>query len=215
MEIASIAPLLKIVLPRSIWRSIRAVGTGLITPVRFSIQTGHWKSSIHQAAMAASGSAIPWYTYPTIDFLAQRNFIGKNVLEFGGGQSTRWWAARAKSVITVEEDRDWYEKLRLEIGSNVTLHHVPFDVIITDGHLRRELVALAFDNLAPNGAIILDNSEGYEFYEEIKERECRRIDFFGFAPGVSRRHCTSLVYSGDCFLLNPSIPIPAIELSKA
>jgi hypothetical protein len=86
-----------------------------------------------------------------------------------------------------------------------------FDVIVVDGHLRQEVTALAFDYLEPDGAMILDNSEGYGFYEAIKDRNCRRVDFFGFAPGVSLRHCTSIVFLKDCFLLNPKIPIPVIE----
>jgi hypothetical protein len=85
-----------------------------------------------------------------------------------------------------------------------------FDVIIIDGNLRAALVGLSFELLAPNGAIILDNSEGYGFYDEIRKRTCRKIDFFGFAPGVVRRHCTSIVYLNDCFLLFPDVPIGAI-----
>jgi predicted O-methyltransferase YrrM len=184
------------------------------------------------AACSAGGDPIPWYTYPAIDFLSQRSFEGRNVLEFGGGQSTLWWSARARSVLTIEEDADWCARLRPQIGRNVTLHHVPvdratrtikpikdtidagpvrlFDVIVVDGHLRRELTALAFSYLAPNGALLLDNAEGYGFYEETKNRDCRRVDYFGFAPGVSSRHCTSLVFVGDCFLLQPDTPIPVI-----
>ena len=80
---------------------------------------------------------------------------------------------------------------------------------------QQNLVSLAFECLAPGGAIILDNADGYGFYEETKDRNCRRVDFFGFAPGVSLRHCTSVVYVGDCFLFRPDIPIPKLELKQA
>lgn len=220
-------------LPKSIWSPIRSVFTALITPVHFSTRTGHWKSSLQQAACAADGSPIPWYTYPAIDFLRQRSFEKCSILEFGGGQSTLWWSERAQSVLTIEEDRGWFEHIRSQIDgirSNVYLHHIPvdhttrtvlpiravieksalskFDIIIIDGHLRKELTALAFEYLAPAGAIILDNAEGYGLYEEIRTKHCRRIDFFGFAPGVSLRHCTSIVFIADCFLLLPEVPIP-------
>jgi hypothetical protein len=127
--------------------------------------------------------------------------------------------------------------LRSQIGSNVTLHHVPvngatepitaiksaidakpvgtFDVIVVDGHLRRKLIDLAFSYLGPSGALLLDNSEGFGFFDETKSRSCRRIDFFGFAPGVSLRHCTSLVFVDDCFLLQPDIPISDIEMIES
>jgi hypothetical protein len=119
------------------------------------------------------------------------------------------------------------------MGSNVTLHHLPFigatatitevkkvidahpirtfDVIIIDGHLRRAATELAFSYLAPGGAILIDDSEKYG-YDQIKNRNCRRIDFFGFAPGVILRRCTSLVFIEDCFLFKADIPIPDIEL---
>lgn len=46
---------------------------------------------------------------------------------------------------------------------------------------------------------------------KLKTRNCRRIDIFGFAPGVSRRHCTSMIFVDDCFLLDANIPIVDIE----
>lgn len=229
----SMAKVAKALMPTALWRWSRAFATALVTPIRFSLLTGHWKSSLRQSACSASGAPIPWYTYPAIDFLAQRAFDDKNVLEFGGGQSTRWWAERAKSVLTIEENEAWYKSLRETAAPNVALRYIPvdhatrsiedvrrvvaangigrFDVIVIDGHLRRELVKLAFEVLAPRGAILLDNAEGYGFYEEIRDRDCGRADFFGFAPGVSKRHCTSLVFVGDCFLLDAKTPIPAIE----
>ncbi|MBX9944463.1 MAG: hypothetical protein K2Y40_10325 [Reyranella sp.] len=220
-------------LPAAVWRHVRALGTGVIAPIRFSLLTGHWKSSLATSARAADGSALPWYTYPAIDFLAQRDFSKCDVLEFGGGQSTLWWSRRARSVLTIEEDPAWAMRIMPQMGANVSLHHVPadyetrdigpirdliaagpnrkFDVVVVDGHLRRELAALAFELLAPGGAIILDNAEGYGFYDEIAARNCRRVDFFGFAPGVVMRHCTSVVFVEDCFLLRPDIPIVTID----
>jgi hypothetical protein len=95
---------IKRILPEAIWLPLRAAATAVITPIRFSRVTGHWKSSLRTVAQAADGTPLPWYTYPAIDFLTQRDFSGKNVLEFGGGQSTLWWSARARSVLTIEED---------------------------------------------------------------------------------------------------------------
>jgi len=188
------------------------------------------------SACSSDGTPIPWYTYPTIDFLAQRNFEDRNVLEFGGGQSTLWWSMRARSVLTIEDNSDWYAWLNSQIGANVALHHIPFtgatetitavrkvidahpirtfDVIIIDGHLRRIGTELAFSYLAPSGALLIDDSEKYG-YDKIRYRDCRRVDFYGFAPGVILRRCTSLVFVEDCFLLKADIPIPNIELSKS
>jgi hypothetical protein len=231
---------LKRMLPPAIWQPARALLTGIITPIRFSQKTGHWKSSLRMSACSSTGAPFPWYTYPAIDFLIQRNFEDRNVLEFGGGQSTLWWSLRARSVLTIEDNSDWYAWLSSQTGSNVTLHHLPFigaidaietmilavkkvldeqpirafDVIIVDGHLRRAAIGLAFSYLAPGGALLIDDSEKYG-YDEIRYRNCRRIDFFGFAPGVILRRCTSLVFVEDCFLLKPDIPIQNVELSNS
>jgi len=114
-------------LPAAIWRPLGALANGIITPIRFSLATGHWKSSIAMSARAADGTPLPWYTYPAIDFLAQRDFSNCNVLEFGGGQSTLWWSARARSVLTIEEDAAWFARLQSQVGANVSLHHIPVD----------------------------------------------------------------------------------------
>lgn len=224
----------KRLLPTPIWRVIRATGTAVLTPLRFSWVTGHFSSTLAGSlARSRSGEPIPWYTYPAIDFLSQRDFTGRSVLEFGGGQSTMWWARRAKHVLTIEEDEGWYRTLHSRVPENVTLYHIPvdaasrsiaqirevldsnperrFDVIVVDGHLRRELADLAFDYVATGGAILLDDAEGYGYYEQIKDRECQRVDFFGFSPGVSMRRSTSLIFTNSCFLLDVKIPIAKIE----
>lgn len=214
------------------WRITRAVGTAIITPFRFSLCTGHWRSSLHSKAIDTAGQPLPWYTYPAIDFLKARTFSDKTVLEFGGGQSTLWWAARAKHVTTIEGDLDWHQYLKDKMPGNVALHHVPedspakaeetvrnlisqsgkIDVVVIDGHYRQTMLEIAFDVIAPRGCIIIDNSDGYHMFEALKDRNCHRIDFFGFSPGNSQRHCTSIVYIDDCFLLSPQFPIPSPEL---
>jgi hypothetical protein len=222
---------LKRILPAAVWRFVRASGTALLTPFRFSHRTGHWRSSWRGLAVDHSGEPIPWYTFPAIAFLASRDFTGRSVLEIGGGQSTRWWARRASRVVTIEEDEQWRDVLAASLPDGVELHHVPvdlvgrsvdgirkvlsgqatrcFDVIVIDGHLRREASRLAFGLLAPGGAIILDNAEGYGFFDELQEHACARMDFFGYAPGVIRPHTTSIVWVDHCFLFDRKHPMPS------
>jgi hypothetical protein len=213
-------------LPRAIWQPIRSLGTCILVPIQFSIGTGHGKSSFLMRAVDSKGGPIPWYTYPAIDFLGQRRYHDKTILEFGGGQSTLWWAARAKSVLSIEEDPHWFTKIQVQVPNNAEVRCIldpasikaflksrnrKFDIIVVDGGARRELTRLSFDYLLPGGALILDNSDGYGFYDEIKDRLCSRIDFFGFAPGVLLRHCTSIVFVDECFLLTPDVPIPDLN----
>ena len=187
-------------------------------------------------AVSRHGEPLPWYTYPTIDFLKHRTYENKMILEFGGGQSTLWWAARAKHVVTMEGDRGWYETIKDTMPANVDLFHIEmdspagcvagveqalatvplpkFDVVVIDGLYRYEMIEVACQRLAPEGVIICDNAEGYGFYEGFRSREFARVDFFGNAPGVLLPHCTSVFFKPDSFLFRPQFPIPDIGTER-
>jgi len=154
------------------------------------------------------------------------------VLEFGGGQSTLWWAERAKSVVTLEGDKDWYEKIKGNMPDNVDLSYVSmeskeanvsqvkeslseksyeeYDVIIIDGLYRFEMIDIAINYLKDDGIIICDNAEGYGFYEGFKDRGLSRVDFFGNAPGVVLPHSTSIYFRPTSFVFQAVFPIPVI-----
>jgi len=61
----------------------------------------------------AEGNPLPWITYPCIDFLKQFDYSNKSVFEWGSGQSTLFWSARAKRVVSVEADPVWVERVKL------------------------------------------------------------------------------------------------------
>lgn len=212
---------------------IRSLFTAVLTPILYSWRTGHFKSSFKMAAVSRQGDPLPWYTYPCIDFLRYRSYENRLVLEFGGGQSTFWWAQRAKRVVTFERDGEWYEKLRSSLPSNVELYLVPmespaacveevekvlgmlpdsrFDIIVIDGLYRYDLIDVAQRVMTDTGVIICDNAEGYGFYGRFRDRNLDRVDFFGNAPGVVLPHCTSIYFRSGSFVFSPKYPIPVIS----
>ncbi|MHB2169148.1 O-methyltransferase [Alsobacter sp. R-9] len=214
-------------------RFMRRWATAFVTPVRFSVLRGHARSSLAELAVDRRGAPLPWYTYPAIDFLDARNFSGRSVLEFGGGQSTLWWQERAERVVTIEGDEAWAGQLQARSTGKVTVLHVPvdeerrdisavieaisqtghetFDLVVIDGHLREELARIATRYLKRDGAVIMDNSEGYEFFEATRKSGMLRADFYGFAPGVSLQHCTSILFNPACFLFDVAIEIRKID----
>jgi hypothetical protein len=222
----------KAVLPGFLWRGIRACATALMTPVIFSRSSGHFKSSLKQKAVSRNGKPLPWYTYPMIDFLNHRDFSDKVILEYGAGQSTLWWANKARRVISIETDQQWYEHLKSRLPANVSLHHVDgtdeenfitisqailkslglakLDIIIIDAEFRERLLKDVFAQLEKNGAVICDDAESYGFYDVSKDMKVSRIDFFGFSPGVVLPHCTSVYFDKGCFMLDCAIPIPDV-----
>lgn len=212
---------LKRVLPERAARRLRALTIALLTPGYFSYRNGHFRSSLRTRALDPRGEPIPWYTYPANDLLNTKNFSDRSVLEFGAGQSTLWWARRAREVLSLEGDAGWLEQLRPQISENVRLHLVAstledadahvgnrsFDVIIVDGLDRHVACRKAREFVKREGVIILDNSEGYwgpegtyPIMDFFRDQGFRRIDFYGHAPGVLLRHCTSFFFRDDCFL---------------
>ena len=184
------------------------------------------------AAVSRSGDPLPWYTYPCIDFLKYRSYEDKTVLEFGAGQSTLWWARRARHVVAFEEDEAWYQQLKTRVPVNVELQLVPidspsacveainrilslqpdprFDVVVIDGLWRYQLIDIAVRVVKETGVIVCDNAEGYGFYEGFKDRNFYRVDFFGNTPGVVLPHCTSIFFRPGSFVFDPKHPIPVI-----
>jgi hypothetical protein len=212
---------LRRLLPRFLFEPLRSIGTALWTPLTFSVASGHLRSSFCLRAVDKRGNALPWYTYPAIDFLSRKDFHAARILEWGAGQSTLWWAARAHEVVAIEGDPAWADNLRGRLPANATLHLAdpdlkeiqkkfcgPFDVIIVDGLDRLECARLSLDYLAEGGAILLDNSDGtwsgdgsFPILELFRGRQFSRVDFYGYVPGVSAKQCTSLFFNKDCFLL--------------
>jgi hypothetical protein len=139
----------------------------------------------------------------------------------------------AKSVLALEGDEEWYAQLTKRIPANVTLRLVDlnsvaaclsdvscatkdgalYDIVVIDGLCRWHLVPIAMEVLAPGGAIICDNSEGYGLYDAFKGSNFKRVDFYGNAPGVILQHSTSIFFRDDCFLFDAAVQIgkPALE----
>jgi len=225
----SFAPIRKL-LPAWLANPIRNAVTAVLTPAIYSYRTGHFRSSLKMAAVSRHGDPLPWYTYPAIDFLTSRSYAGKTVLEFGGGQSTLWWASHASSVVTFEANREWHDKIKTGMPSNVDLHHInrdlgitdadqinailstktlnQYDIIIIDGLTRAQLFNIAIQRVSPNGIIICDNAEGYGFFEGFQDSGLHRVDFYGNAPGILLPHCTSIYFSPTSFPFDPPHPHP-------
>ena len=224
-----------------VWLNLRRVVTVALTPAMFSYKTGHLSSAVRLRAEDASGKPLPWYSYPAIDFLRARDYSKASVLEFGGGQSTLWWAARASTVVTLERDPRWCGYLSKRTPANVALHLIgdanasksivagtTFDIIVIDGDDRYDSAEFSPGLLAPRGAIILDNADvnwgtkhkpktaqgmQYGIIDLFRDAGWSRVDFFGHAPGVLLPECTSIFFKGDCFLFDGAqlMPVKLVE----
>lgn len=219
---------LRKLLPASVVCVIRRLGTAALTPLVFSWHTGHWRSCLSGKIVDRTGQILPWYTYPAIEFLRHQDFKAKHVLEWGAGYSTLWWAERAQRVMAFDDDPRWVQYLTPLLPPNASIQLVRgdiadldrwlrgrYDVIIIDGLDRFRCAVKSLDLLAPDGAIVVDNAEGYwgpqgeyPIIDVFRAAGLARVDFYGHAPGVVLPHCTSVFFRDRCFLLtNPKPPV--------
>lgn len=75
-------------------------------PRRIFMSMQGYANSLRQGRpVDANDEALPWYTYPAIEQLAQYDFSHARILEYGAGYSTIYWGRRAHSVVSIEHDR--------------------------------------------------------------------------------------------------------------
>lgn len=179
----------------------------------FEREHGHFLSFMQQSCINLYEDPIPWYTYPAIAFLDQFDFSDKNVFEYGSGNSSRFWAKRARTIVSVEHDSDWYLKInemksvnqtlmlkdnKSEYINSIDIGAMAYDLIIIDGVYRLNCAKRAIDNLIQGGIIILDNSDWYPNTSRLlRETGLIQIDFTGLGPINYYTWTTSLFFSRD------------------
>lgn len=128
---------------------------------------------------------IPWITKDAIIFLNSLDLSNYNILEFGMGGSTIYFASRCKHLISIEHDSNWYKNVNKYLVDNTmdknvqsylkqrpynticeTLTNIKFDLIFIDGRDRVECAKSSIKLLSDHGIIMLDNAER-ERYSEI------------------------------------------------
>ena len=137
----------------------------------------------------------PWIVPAAVGWLGRRIRSDWSVLELGSGRSTVWFAQRAESVLSFEDNEYWYPRTRgrlEELGlSNVDLRlrgvetfpgeiaELPdesFDLVVVDfleapSVTRIDALKPAMKKVKPGGLLLLDDSDrpGYaEAYELLR-----------------------------------------------
>ncbi len=190
-------------------RLFKAIITELKISKKISTQYGHFKSSKTGLSIDKNMDPIPWYTYPAIEYLTQFDYSEKSIFEWGCGNSTIFWAKRAKSIISIEDNKDWFNIVDKNKQSNMLVclienrekyvnkisdFNIKFDIIIIDAKYRQECADITGNYLKDNGMIIFDNSDRYpNTCKKIRENlNLIQIDFKGFGPIVNYSFITSV-----------------------
>ena len=203
-----------IFLERALHHFFPCAGKVLLIIRTLFLKRALWKSIRTGLPVDGQGKPVPWITFPALDHLSQLDFSQANVLEYGGGQSSLWWAARARTVTTVEAREQWAQVIQDKAPENLRLIgpvegrcyvQTPlkegrmFEVLIIDGLLRPECARAAQPFLAEHGLLILDNSDWHApLCTWLRSQGMTQVDFHGFGPVNSYTWCTSIFSRQQC-----------------
>jgi len=198
-----------------------------------AVKYGQFKTISRWACINKDNEKIPWYTYPAIEYLNNIDFSQKIVFEYGSGNSSAYWACKAKAVFSVEDNRSWYDKIKanlarnqhidlcesendyLEVISRVTSK---INVIIIDGVHREKCAKLVKEHISNLDIVILDNSDWYKETSRYlrEELDLIEVDFHGFGPINNYTWTTSIFFTRNVKLspvnnLQPNYSIAGIK----
>lgn len=172
---------------------------------------GHSQSRINHRPIDKSGSAIPWYTYPAIEFLEQFDLSSKKIFEWGSGNSSTYFARKASQITSIEHDKEWYNSMQNLLLPNQKLLYsdlqnypkqiknnpTKFDIIIIDGQRRFDCVIETSTFLNENGMIVLDNSDWFYISAKYLREKLGllQVDFHGFGPINNYTWTTSFFFT--------------------
>ncbi len=161
-----------------------------------------------------NGNPIPWNTYPFLSFIEPRLKNEFDVFEYGSGNSTIWYAKKVRSIVAIEHDKEWYEKVKSTLpqnaevilssesdaeiyGSEIVKQYKKFHIVIIDGIFRNESLSASIDYLTEDGVIVFDDTERKDYeksFNLLSEKGFRRIDFRGMRAITSVANTTSIFY---------------------
>ena len=170
-----------------------------------------------EVSVDAAGAAIPWMTYPFLDFVKNRFSENFRVFEYGSGNSTVYFSQRVKNVVAVEHDLNWFNKVKENIPENVQLVFQPLDedgvyarscrsqgqyfqIIVVDGRDRVNCIKYSAECLTGDGVLILDNSDREDYrpaYDFMRKNGFKYLEFWGMVPIVNYTCCTTVFYRTD------------------
>jgi hypothetical protein len=180
---------------------------------------GHFRSVEEGRPVTDAGEPLPWYTYPALEYLRQLDFSAWDAFEFGGGNSSRFWSRRCRSLTTVESDRAWHATIAADAlpSHEVLLEDDParyadaitrgdrrYDLIVIDGRHRRACAERAHHRLLPGGMILFDNADWWpDTCAYLRGQGLMQIDFTGPGP-INRYTWTTSILFRDHLALRSS-----------
>ncbi len=202
------------------------VDQSVIPQMEILKKLGQERSISEGSSVDIDGNPLPWFTYPAIEYLSQIDFSNHDVLEWGSGNSTRYFSSRCKNIVSIEHNHEWFLKLKDNLPDNVNIIFSPesaysinplelnnkYDLIIVDGVDRLNCLKSSLKLIKDSGMIIFDNSDrNPEFCEFMRSNKLVQVDFHGFGPINKYTWTTSIFFSKGvkfkALSIQPSPPV--------
>ena len=87
----------------------------------YLIDQGWFRSVSVAKSVDKQGQALPWLTYPFINFIEPRLKKTFLMFEYGSGNSTIWFAERVGEIHSVEHDKAWYNEISASMPANAKI----------------------------------------------------------------------------------------------
>jgi hypothetical protein len=178
---------------------------------------GWIRSYLEKNVIDLNGNPKPWLTFTATQFLEERLNNKLDLFEFGGGNSTLFWAKKCNSVNTVEHDLEWFNKIKGNKIANVEMYYQEleydseycrfpnkldkeFDIIIVDGRDRVNCCKNSINSLRSSGVIVLDDSIRPRYIEAsnyLIAHGFRKLNFWGMEALYTHKTCTTIFYKED------------------
>jgi hypothetical protein len=174
------------------------------------VEYGHFRSVAERRPVTASGEPLPWYTYPALEYLRQFDFSTWDAFEFGGGNSSKFWSRRCRSLTTVESDPAWHATIVEGAlpSHEVLLERDParyagaidrsdrrYHLVAIDGKHRRLCAEHAHSRLLPGGMIVFDNTDWWpQTAAYLRDQGLMQVDFIGPGPTNQYMWTTSIFF---------------------
>jgi predicted O-methyltransferase YrrM len=172
---------------------------------------GWFQTHAKQKSVDKNGNPIPWFNYSFLYFIEPRLKKEFSVFEYGCGNSSLWFAARVKSILSIEHNKTWFETISQSLPSNAKVYFKEesdyaksinefatfFDIIIIDGIDRNNCIVFAMNKLKEDGVVIFDNLERDDYKDAINnvlKSGYKLIEFKGIASSVSTSTITGILY---------------------
>lgn len=147
----------------------------------------------------------PWIPSSATRLIERHLSPGARVLEIGAGMSTLWLAQRCKSLLSIEADQEWFDRLGAILAERglkhvdlqfrwraddmcdfSTIPDASLDLCFIDGGPRLECLRAALPKLKPDGWLYVDNTDLYpdtkEYLATLPPAQSCLTFHRGFAP---------------------------------